>query len=185
MWSAQRAIENEQAKVQIEGEDVFLHPGSEIRNAGRSGAIRIGSYSHIGGQLLVFPVTGKIEIGDFCSIGPGTRIWSQEEIMIGHHVLISHTVAVMDTDGHEASADARSSEVEHIMKHGLPMEKGTVKTAPVHIGNHVWIGCHSIILKGVSIGDRTIVGAGSVVTKSLPADCIAVGNPARIVQRGY
>ncbi|MCD7970936.1 MAG: sugar O-acetyltransferase [Alistipes sp.] len=55
-------------------------------------------------------------------------------------------------------------------------------TAPVTIGENVWIGGGAIILPGVSIGDGTTVGAGSVVTRSLPANCIAVGNPCKVVQ---
>jgi acetyltransferase-like isoleucine patch superfamily enzyme len=55
-------------------------------------------------------------------------------------------------------------------------------SAPVKIGDHVWIGSRVIILPGVSIGDHAAVGAGSVVTKSIPPNCLAVGNPARVVR---
>ncbi len=54
---------------------------------------------------------------------------------------------------------------------------------PVNIGNDCWIGGSAIICPGVTIGDRSVIGAGSVVTKDIPADCIAVGNPARIIKR--
>ncbi|MBR5935609.1 MAG: sugar O-acetyltransferase [Bacteroidaceae bacterium] len=54
---------------------------------------------------------------------------------------------------------------------------------PVHIGERCWIGGHSTICPGVTIGDRTVIGAGSVVIRDIPSDCVAVGNPCRVVKR--
>ena len=54
---------------------------------------------------------------------------------------------------------------------------------PVSIGENVFIGCNSIILKGATIGDNTTIGAGSVVSGTIPANCIAAGNPARVIKR--
>lgn len=56
------------------------------------------------------------------------------------------------------------------------------KSAPVVIEDDVWVGAHCIILKGVTIGARSVIGAGSVVTKSIPADCVAAGNPCRVIK---
>ena len=58
-----------------------------------------------------------------------------------------------------------------------------VQTAPVTIEDDVWIGANCQILKGVTIGVRSVIGAGSVVTKSIPADCIAAGNPCKVIRR--
>ncbi len=60
--------------------------------------------------------------------------------------------------------------------------EGTL-SAPIFIEDDVWIGAHSIILKGVTIGARSIIGAGSVVTKSIPADCVAAGNPCKVIRK--
>lgn len=98
----------------------------------------------------VFLDCNRITIGDYCGIGPGVHIYT-----------VFHPV-------HPAER--------------LP-DKSTFwrsQTAPVTIGNNVWIGGGSIILPGVTIGDHTTIGAGSVVTKSIPANCIAVGNPCRV-----
>ena len=54
---------------------------------------------------------------------------------------------------------------------------------PVVIGEHCWIGGHATVLPGVTIGDRSVIGAGAVVTKNVPPDCLAVGNPAKVVKR--
>ena len=61
-------------------------------------------------------------------------------------------------------------------------EKNSI-TAPVSIGNHVWIGAEAIILKGVTIGDGAVIGAGSVVTRDVESCAIVVGNPARVIKR--
>lgn len=62
------------------------------------------------------------------------------------------------------------------------MAQGTAPEKPIKIGNNVWVGTRVIILPGVEIGDNTIIGAGAVVTKSFPKDCIIGGNPAKILK---
>ena len=66
-----------------------------------------------------------------------------------------------------------------------PVERASLKliTAPITIGNNVWIGGGVIVLPGVTIGENSIIGAGSVVTKDIPANCLAFGNPCNIVRQ--
>ena len=66
---------------------------------------------------------------------------------------------------------------------GLKKHDCKTQTAPVIIGNSVWIGGGAIICPGVTIGDRCVIGAGSVVTKDIPDDSVAVGNPARLIRK--
>ncbi len=94
--------------------------------------------------------TGKITIGENTLIGPDVKIY---------------------TAVHPVSAE------ERIYTDGTGRSTIRTKTAPVVIGNHVWIGGGAIILPGVTIGDNTVIGAGSVVTKSIPANAVACGNP--------
>ncbi len=61
---------------------------------------------------------------------------------------------------------------------------GIEMAAPITIGNNVWIGGGAIICPGVTIGDNSSIGAGSVVTKSIPANKVAVGNPCRVIRQG-
>lgn len=91
------------------------------------------------------------------------KIRCTESIEIGDDVAISHDVTIMDSDAHEL------------------FRKDYIKTKPVKIGNHVWIGSRAMVLKGVTIGDGAVVAAGAVVTKNVPAKCVVAGNPARIV----
>lgn len=95
----------------------------------------------------------RITIGDYTGIGPGVHIY---------------------TVFHPTDPAQRCAPGSRFWRS---------QTAPVTIGRNVWIGGRSVILPGVTIGDGTTVGAGSVVTKSLPANVVAVGNPARIIRR--
>lgn len=107
----------------------------------------------------------NIHIGKRTFFNSGCKFQDQGGIYIGDDVLIGHNV-VIATLNHLFEADKRN---------------GMIPQA-VRIGNRVWIGSNATILPGVSIGDNAIVGAGSVVTKDIPANAIAVGNPARIVR---
>lgn len=99
-----------------------------------------------------------------------TRLWIHESARIGNNVKSGGCVLITDTDAHPMDYVARRSSND-----------GT-KSAPVVIEDDVWVGAHCIILKGVTIGARSIIGAGSVVTKSIPADCVAAGNPCRVIK---
>ena len=99
-----------------------------------------------------------------------TRLWIHESARIGNNVKSGGCVLITDTDAHPMDYVVRRSSNE-----------GT-KSAPVVIEDDVWVGAHCIILKGVTIGARSIIGAGSVVTKSIPADCVAAGNPCRVIK---
>lgn len=102
-------------------------------------------------------------IGDNTFIGDRTEIHCGKEIIIGNDCDISWDVVIMDRDYHKLNSQ------ECVYK-------------PVHIGNKVWIGCRSTILKGVKIGDGAVVAAGSVVTRDVPANTVVAGNPARVVK---
>ena len=122
--------------------------------------------------------TSLIEIGDDTGMS-SPCIWAKERISIGNRVKIGGDCILMDSDAHNLDYRVRGS-MERIGK--ISKDALTAKTAPIIIGDDVLIGTRCIILKGVSIGDRSIIAAGSIVTKSIPADCIAGGNPCRVIR---
>ena len=118
-------------------------------------------------------------------------IWINERLTIGNHVKIGGNCLILDTDTHQINYLARRGDVNvHSARSDASLAKNAnvngaeqmVQTAPVTIEDDVWIGANCIILKGVTIGAHSIIGAGSVVTKSVPADCIAAGNPCKVIR---
>ena len=167
----------------ILGKNVRLTTSARIRNAFNSSeAIRIGSGSIIKGELLTFRHGGKISIGDYCFVGEYSRVWSALSVRIGNRTLISHNVTIMDNLTHSLSPKKRHEQILHIFNGSFP-DKDDLSEQPISIGDDVLIGCQTVILRGVSIGNGAIVGAGSVVTKNVPPWTIVAGNPAKIVRK--
>jgi acetyltransferase-like isoleucine patch superfamily enzyme len=147
---------------------------------GGTGDLRIGSgvkivslsrYNRAGinhpVQLAVEP-RATLSIGDRVGISGGA-IYCSQMITIGDDVLLGANCRIYDTDFHPLAAADRLA--------GKPPQ-----TAPVAIGNNVWLGANVTVLKGITIGAGTVVAAGSVVTRDLPANCLAAGSPARVVR---
>lgn len=112
----------------------------------------------------------RLIIGDNSGFS-GVSIYCSDSIILGKYVNLGGNVSVWDTDFHPLSyLDRRTHVVDKI------------KSAPIVIGDDVFIGANAIILKGVTIGNRAIVGAGSVVTKDIPAAEIWAGNPAKFIK---
>lgn len=152
--------------------------------ANRMGTIRIGSNvrinSRFGSNLVgltnpaVFQCLdeGAITIGNNCGLSSpviSTRI----SVTLGDNVMIGGNVRIFDHNFH--SLDCRK-------RRNLAEDQPDCRKAPVVIGNDVFIGTNALILKGTTIGDRAIIGAGSVVSGHVPADEIWAGNPARCVR---
>lgn len=124
-------------------------------------------------QPCVFNIAtpgSRIAIGNNVGIS-GSTICASKSVTIGDNVLIGSGCIITDTDAHPINwKDRKEGRDENTHK------------APVVIGNDVFIGARCLILKGVTIGDRSVIGAGSVVTTDVPADCVVAGNPAKIVK---
>ena len=109
---------------------------------------------------------GELKIGKYCLITPGVRIMAAESIEIGDACMFAHGAYISDADWHG------------IYDRSEPVGK----TKPIILKDNVWIGDSAIVCKGVTIGENSIIGAGAVVTKNIPANVVAAGNPAKVVK---
>jgi acetyltransferase-like isoleucine patch superfamily enzyme len=168
----------------VKGERCSFSKNTEIINfANNPESIKLGYGVHIGGILEVAP-KGQIIVGDYTNINK-VLIVSATQIAIGKGCLIADNVVILDCDGHPRSPKQRFENCVISSTKGVYVvpDPEKVKMAPITIGDAVWIGANSIILKGVTIGKGSIVGAGSVVTKDVPEMTIVAGNPARIIRK--
>ncbi len=151
---------------------LFIHPWNiKVFGAG----ITIGDYVNIlttsdnKVRLTVWPQEkgkGKIAIGKYCLICPGVRISSADAITIADNCMLAGSVFITDCDWH-----------------GTYDRLTTIgRTAPVHIEENVWLGDRVTVCKGVTIGENSIIGTGSVVVRNIPPNVIAAGNPAQVVK---
>lgn len=116
---------------------------------------------------------GSIIIGDNVGMSQTTLIAKGADITIGDNVKLGGGVKVYTTDFHS---------LDYMKRREYDADMHDRKCAPVMIGDDCFIGAGVIILKGVHIGARTVIGAGSVVTKDIPADVIAAGNPCKVIK---
>ena len=145
----------------------------------RGGVIEIGKNVLIGRSRygyhasMPFYTTLFVESGGKVTIGNNTRvngayIHARNSISIGNNCLFASGINLLDCNGHET--------------YSIDRTKGTDTAEPIVLGNNVWVGINSTILKGTKIGDNCIVAAGSVVKGNFPANVIIQGNPAKIVK---
>ncbi len=118
----------------------------------------------------------NIYFGDHCEVNMNCTFLDDNRIEIGDHALIAPNVQIY-TAFHPTNADQRFPHAS-----GSGFEFCVTQTAPVRIGNSVWIGGGAILLPGVTIGDNVVIGAGSVVTSDIPSNTVAFGNPCRVVR---
>lgn len=163
-----------------------IHPEAQLLKYARvenisqkKAAIKVGSNTIINGELLTFGHGGDIEIGEWCYVGEGSRIWSTVSIKIGNRVLISHNVNIHDTNSHPLNAQERHQHFVQIAQSGHPRNIETLISKPIAIEDDVWIGFNSTILKGVTIGKGSIIACGSIVTKDIPPNSLFVHNQVR------
>ena len=120
-----------------------------------------------------------IEIGHHVGMS-SPCLWAKERITIGNYVKIGGDCIFMDSDAHNLDWRIRNSQIMFSPMESLDIH--TCKCAPIVIEDHVLIGARSIILKGVTICHGSVIGAGSVVVKDIPANCIAAGNPCVVIK---
>ncbi len=126
---------------------------------------------------------GSCSVGDFTLLN-GALIMAEERIEIGSHCLVSWNVGIADSDFHPLEPAQRRIDAQALAPfHAGRPPRPPLETRPVRISDNVWIGMNAIILKGVTIGENSVVAAGSVVSKSVPANVVVAGNPAIVVKQ--
>lgn len=134
--------------------------------------ISVGDHVHFAAlpdkpiRLAVFEGLGKIDLGSYSIINPGVRITSAESIVMGHSCMLAMNCYLSDADWHDLN--------HRIYAPG--------STGPITLADNVWIGDGALVVKGVSIGENSIVGARAVVTRPVPDNVIVAGNPAVVVK---
>lgn len=164
------------AVIRNDGARLVLPP-TTILEAGTVIDLRSGTELCFGARNTVYVNCsfrlgqGWIHTGDDVSFGPGVQIYeTRAGLSIGHHCLIAAGVLI--------------SGVQHsFSRRDLPIRQQPVSAAPVVLEDDVWLGMGAVVLPGVRIGAGTVVGAGSVVTRDLPAAVVAYGQPARVQRR--
>jgi len=124
-----------------------------------------------GTRMIMVALDGaEIIVGDHTGMSNATII-AAASIRIGQHVYLGAGCTLYDTDFHSVHHTDRIN------------GNSNIKTAPVVVGDRVFVGAHAIVLKGVTIGDDAVIGAGSVVARNVPAGEIWAGNPAKFIRK--
>ena len=155
-------------KCHFQGKVHFYRLQDSCINIGNGCTFNSGHTSNLAGLYCPCIISSaakgsRIIIGNNCGFS-GTRVWAAESITIGNNVRCGANSYIADTDAH--TDDYRAG-----------------KNRPVVIEDNVWLGMNVVVLKGVHIGKNSLIGANSVVTKDIPANVIAVGNPCRVIKR--
>lgn len=119
-------------------------------------------------RLQTFDPAAAVTIGNHCYLN-GVELACARAVTIGDGAIIAECL-MMDTDFHSVEPNRHEA-------------SAPVKAAPITIGRNVWIANKTILLRGVTIGDNSVVGAGSVVTRDVPPNVVVAGNPARVVRQ--
>ncbi|WP_350342641.1 acyltransferase [Proteinivorax tanatarense] len=137
--------------------NIVIFPGGELEINGK---VKLGP-----GVQIVVGKGGKLTINDSTYITADTKIFCSSEVIIGKNTAISWGTSIIDCDFHK-----------------LIYKNKKILPQKIKIGNHVWVGCNSTILKGVNISDNSVVAAGSTITKDVPANVLVAGNPGKVVK---
>jgi acetyltransferase-like isoleucine patch superfamily enzyme len=143
----------------------------EVLEALDEGRLTIGNATLLEpGCWITMAPEARIEIGEGCFLNRNTMLAAQERIEIGDHVMFANNCFVGD-------ADHRIDDPERPVT-----QQGFVPRGPVKIGSNVWFGVNCVVTGGVEIGDRSVIGANSVVTRDIPPATIAAGAPAKVLR---
>lgn len=147
------------------GRGLLLGPDVSVRRYEKGTRLEVGHDVLLldGVRVMLEGPGAKVAIGDDTFVAHRTEINAHEGVTIGRACAISWDVLIIDGDYHRVAPDVEP-------------------TAPVQIGDRVWIGARATILKGVTVGDGAVVAAGAIVASDVPPRCLVGGNPARVLR---
>lgn len=144
----------------------FSNKQKTLLNIKENGKLIVDSAIIANGSRISIDKDATLIIGKNTFINENTRIMASSKIEIGKNCNVSWDVNIIDSDRHDIFINNQKQ----------------TKTEPITIGNNVWIGSRTSILKGVRIGDGAIIGAGSIVVKDVPSNTMVAGVPAKIIK---
>jgi acetyltransferase-like isoleucine patch superfamily enzyme len=168
----------------LRGRRIEIMPGARVRasrlRAAPGARISVSEGALVEAHIVAERPGAVVEIGTHTFIG-SSAITCAKRVTIGPRVLIAWGCGITDHDSHSLDWRTRRDDAERWTR-GEKDWSG-VAIAPVTIEEGAWVGMHAIILKGVTIGARSVVAAGSVVVRDVPPDTLVAGNPARAIRR--
>src|SRR5215210_8839004 len=165
--------------IYVETAQIFRFTRTKLR----PGVVLGNHVSCYAGVSFSIGENASCKVGDFTLLN-GALIMAEERIEIGKHCLISWNVGIADSDFHPLEPAQRIEDTLALAPYfeGRP-QRPTLRTAPVIIKDNVWIGMAAVILKGVTIGENSVVAAGAIVSKDVPPNVVVAGNPAVVVKQ--
>jgi len=139
----------------------------------------VGDNTGINANIVFEKEGAEVTVGSRTWIG-NSVLSVASQVAIGDDVLISWGVTISDHGAHAFSWSKRRHDVVEYLEGRKNWDHVPIK--PVHIGDKAWIGLNAILMKGITIGEGSVVGAGSVVTKDIPPWTVVAGNPARVIR---
>lgn len=123
-------------------------------------------------------------LGEGSRVMPGLTVVRSQNVTIGKNVVIMNNCLMMSAGGITIDDNALVAANAQLISNNHDLQEHMIITcSPVHLKRNCWIGAGATILPGVTVGENSVVGAGSVVTKDVPDNCIAVGSPARVIKQ--
>ena len=147
---------------------LFLGPGLQLQ-IGRGAEIRFGRFVWLGHGTKIRCHEGRVEIGAKTVLGQECTISAYQRVRIGEQCVIADRVMLIDFDHNVADSEQ-------------PIRKQGIYKRDVRVGNNCWIGYGAALLRGVTVGDNSVLGTYAVVTKDVPANAVVGGSPARIIR---
>jgi acetyltransferase-like isoleucine patch superfamily enzyme len=166
-WARRRLFTQAGRRWRTDG-PLFLGGGLELQ-VGRSGRIEFGRFAWIGDGTKIRCHEGVVEIGAKTVMGQECTISAYRRVRIGEECVIADRAMFIDFD-------------HGVVEVERPIRLQGIYKRDVEVGNNVWVGYGACILRGVSIGDNSVIGTNAVVTKDVPANAVVGGIPARIIR---